>query len=553
MKKIDLLILLFFIITSVFTLKDLFKQGFYTSHDGIHNIVRFYYYDQLLKDGQIPPRWASGLLNGYGYPLFIFSYHTPWFIAEILHSTGLSIIDSVKMTFLVGFILSGITMYFFLKIMFGRLPAYIGSFIYLYAPYRFSNILVRAAIGDATIFVFLPLIFLSLYKLKEKKDIDWRWILIGAISFALSLLSHAMVFLFAFFVIILSIIHYYLISKNIYFLRSSIILTVSGFSLSSFYLIPSIIERNYTKFNEIMGNAFVGNTFLNLKQLIYSPWGYGMMRAVEGGMSFQLGFVQWLVLLLSILLIIFLAIKRRQIADNKIKDAVFYILVFTVSIFLMLPPSIFIWRVISKIAVIDFTWRVLVIPVFSSAVLAGFLIYSIKGKTVKTIMALFIIILAIYTNRNHTRINQSLDWPLTFLLELEKTTNSFDEYTPKWVNNGYIKDKRDKIEVNNFTSKVNILSQKSNLLKFSLENTVREKVVINTVYYPGWKVYINDKLIETKPSANGVMEFEVGAGLNNILLKFAETNLRKVSNLISLMTFILLIGLTQKKRHQKTS
>ncbi len=101
MKKIDWLILFFIITASVFTLKDLFKPYFYTSHDGIHQVVRLYYFDQVLKDGQIPPRWVGGLLNGFGYPLFNFSYQMPWFIAEPLHLSGLSIFESIKMTFLI--------------------------------------------------------------------------------------------------------------------------------------------------------------------------------------------------------------------------------------------------------------------------------------------------------------------------------------------------------------------------------------------------------------------------------------------------------------------
>ena len=89
MKKIDWLIIFLITVLSVFVLKDLFKPYFYTSHDGIHQVVRLYYFDQALRDGQIPPRWAGGLLNGFGYPLFIFSYHLPWLMAEIPYIFGL--------------------------------------------------------------------------------------------------------------------------------------------------------------------------------------------------------------------------------------------------------------------------------------------------------------------------------------------------------------------------------------------------------------------------------------------------------------------------------
>ena len=176
MRKIDWLVVIFIILTSLITLRDLFKPGFYTSHDGIHQIVRFYYFDQSLREGQIPPRFAGGLLNGFGYPLFIFSYHLPWLIAEPLHLAGLSIFDSIKMTFLLGFIFSGIAMYFFQKAIFGTLAAFVGTTLYLFAPYRFSNIFVRAAIGDATSFIFPPIIFLALYKIKHSLTDKRKWV-----------------------------------------------------------------------------------------------------------------------------------------------------------------------------------------------------------------------------------------------------------------------------------------------------------------------------------------------------------------------------------------
>src|SRR3989338_10790443 len=127
MKRIDFFIIIFFLIISLFALRDLWGEGFYTSHDGSHQVARLYYFDKLLRDGQVPPRWVSELQNGYGYPLFIFSYQLPWFIAEPLYVAGFSIFDSIKLTFLIGFFLSGLSMYAFLKNTTGRMPAFAGA------------------------------------------------------------------------------------------------------------------------------------------------------------------------------------------------------------------------------------------------------------------------------------------------------------------------------------------------------------------------------------------------------------------------------------------
>src|SRR3989338_510683 len=97
MKKIDVLVFLFIILTSIFTLNDLFIPGFYTSHDGPHQVVRAYYYHQLLWEGQIPPRYVGSLNFGFGYPLFIFSYHLPWLMTEVFRLLGSTVFGSIKL------------------------------------------------------------------------------------------------------------------------------------------------------------------------------------------------------------------------------------------------------------------------------------------------------------------------------------------------------------------------------------------------------------------------------------------------------------------------
>ena len=539
MKKIDWIILAVITIFSIFILKDLYKSGFYTSHDGPHQVVRLYYFDQAVRDGQIPPRWVGGLLNGFGYPLFIFSYHFPWFIAESMLLLGLSIIDSIKMTFLIGFILSGFTMYFFQKEVFGRLAAISAVTVYLLAPYRFSNIFVRAAIGDATIFIFPPLLFLSVYKLKTTNNKVWMWISLAAVSIAGMLLSHAMVFLLFFLAYFMYFVWSFILSKKrILILRNYITSTFLGFCLAGYYFIPSFIERNFTKFESIMKSTFVGNTFLNLKELIYSPWGYGMMHAKEGGMSFQVGITQWIVVVLSGLLIIYYLVKKDKRNNKHITEAGFYLIIFILSIILMLPISLPFWKMISDFVIVDFTWRILPVTIFSTAVLAGFVISKIRFHV---FIALFILLAALYTNRNHIRINKSLDWSIPFYLKLEKTTNSYDEYTPKWVGSEIVdKPPKNKIEFSSRKAEIRIIKESSNLLDFTINSDERGMVKVNTLYYPGWNATVNSQKTQINSDA-GLINIPVDAGASHIILKFGETPLRLASDLVTLSAIFFLI------------
>ncbi len=538
--KTDWLIIIFIIILSIFTLKDLLRVGYYTSHDGLHQVARLYHFDKAFRDGQIPPRWAGDLLNGFGYPLFEFSYQLPWYIAEPMYLSGISVFDSIKYTFILGFVLSGITMYFFQRELYGRLAAFVGSIIYLYAPYRFSNIFVRGAIGDATSFIFPPLLFLSLYKLKKLNQIDWKWLSLGSIALTGILLSHAMIFLFFTLSIVLYFIFFIIfrqVKRNL--LLSGIFLVLMTIGLSAYYLIPSITEKSLTKFDDIMGPVYIGNSFVNFKSLLYSSWGYGTVDAREGAMSLQIGITQWFIFILAFLMIVFFFFKRKKTASkNNLMEAVFFLLLFVISILMTQPVSLIIWKLISRFAVIDFTFRILSITVFSASILSGFIVSRFKYPL---ILAVFIIGLAFYANRNNLRINKILDWPLDLILKSEITTNSNDEYTPKWINSHDVKKPIPKVEFTDNEAKIVIKKTKSNYLDFDIDVLKKGLVKINTVYYPGWIALVNGTRKDIIYESSGFMEIPLEIGHYDIQAKFIETPLRKLSDMITIITAVLIV------------
>src|SRR3990167_5108558 len=91
------------IIFGLFGAKAFFHHGFYTSHDGEHQLVRQYIFDRGLRDGQIPVRFSRQLYNGYGYPLFMFTYRLPFYAGEMLRLTGFSFVDAIKAVFFIAY------------------------------------------------------------------------------------------------------------------------------------------------------------------------------------------------------------------------------------------------------------------------------------------------------------------------------------------------------------------------------------------------------------------------------------------------------------------
>src|SRR3989339_489828 len=187
MKKSILVSILIILIFGFLGSKALFHSGFYTSHDGEHQLVRQYVFEQGLKDRQIPVRFNRQIYNGFGYPLFYFTYRLPFYIGEVFKIVGLSFADSIKSVFFITYIASGLAMFWFAR-RWGNFAGVIAAILYMWAPYRFSVIFVRAALGEHMAAVFVPLLFASV-RSSKKNNVN---VVLGALSLTGLFLSHAM-------------------------------------------------------------------------------------------------------------------------------------------------------------------------------------------------------------------------------------------------------------------------------------------------------------------------------------------------------------------------
>jgi hypothetical protein len=110
----------------------------------------------------------------------------------------------------------------------------------------------------------------SLYRKQNQKPL-----LIGAFSLAGALLSHAMLtFLFLPFLAALIIFSLWQAKKKVSLALSYIKLGLLFLGLSAYYWLPATIEKRYTMFSHVLTDFYVQH-FPTLRQLIYSPWGYG--------------------------------------------------------------------------------------------------------------------------------------------------------------------------------------------------------------------------------------------------------------------------------------
>lgn len=152
--------------------------------------------DHCLRQGALWPRWPPDLVYGYGYPLFNFFPPLSFYPAELFHLLGFSFARAWNTAFVLYILLSGMTMYLFVKDIFGEKSPLVAAVAYMYAPYQLYNALYRGNLGESMALPLLPLILWAFRRLLISGKI--RYLVLSALSYAALVLTHNVIsFIFA--------------------------------------------------------------------------------------------------------------------------------------------------------------------------------------------------------------------------------------------------------------------------------------------------------------------------------------------------------------------
>lgn len=539
---------LYLLLLSLIGIKALMSPGFFTSHDGYHQIVRLLHFHQGILDGQLPVRWAGQALYGFGYPLFYFTYQLPFFLGELFLRFGFSLADSIKILFILAYPISGLIMYGFAKDLWGKWAGFFTAVLYLWAPYRFSTIFVRGSLGEHFTWIFLPLVLWGCWSLC--RQYYRRGVLFLGLGLAGLVLSHAIMTQLAIIPIVLFwLTTFFLSNAKVRSFLFSFLGVALGFGLSAFYLIPSFDMKQY------IGGfppSHIFDHFVTFKQLLYSPWGFGFSfpGTAYDAMSFQLGIPQWIVVGLSILLMLFLLWRRRLRSLDAI--AIMFLFVLAGSLVMMSEYSKPVWLAIKQYVAVDFPWRLLLIATLCAALLGGYFASRIRPKFFGVILSVGLILLTLYANRNHINVNLYEPNPMQYVYPTQ-TSSSYEEYTPVGANLKLAEDPVNHI-VNILDGKIDIgnVIKTSRLIAFDTDAETESRLSINQFYFPTWNLFLDSILQPVQVDSYGIWDFLVPEGKHRVTIELLDPPLHRFSNILTLgsifLTMLLALSVLNEKR-----
>lgn len=524
------LVVIFFSFSSVFSL---LHPGLPPTHDGEYHIVRFYQFNKVLQDGQWYPRWQPDLNYGYGSPLLNYYYPLPNYVASLLHSFGVSFIDTFKLQMIIATVIGGIFFFLWTRIFWGSIGAVVASISYTYTPYYFVDVFIRGSVGEVWAIALFPAVlffYTSLYRDKEKSKIY-----LGSISLALTVFSHNILAYMFFLFFISYLVFLSVIYKNKR-TKDSIKSVLLGLGLSTIFWLPALWERSYVKGLHIFD---IYPHFPEIYQLLFPSWGAGFSGAdLENQMSFQIGILNLFGIFAGIF-IIFIGIKENK----KIREVLlFFVIEFFVTFFLMTKWSYIIWKSIPLLDYFQFPWRLLSLAMLISSFAIGAIFESsfLKGKKhISLVIAAGIILFAYFLTKDYKTpayyLSRSDDYYLTKDNFIDGTNTPGNAFNTVWFNAPSIRQK-DRILFKKNDGKV--IASKITPIKYTFDLEIQNdaKAIINTAYFPGWKARVDGKKVDIRITKEGLMEIDLPKHTKKLFVNFENTKVRNIAGYISLIS-----------------
>ncbi len=503
-KLLKYLIIVF--ILSIPSIFALLRPGFFITDDGNWMIIRFSAFYEALRNGQFPVRFLPRLNNGFGYPVANFLYPLFMYIGVPIHIIGFNFVNTVKIIFGLSLISSSVFSFLWLRKKFDNLSSLIGSLVYLYFPYHLWDVYKRGSIGEVLALLIVPFILWQI----ERNSLFFI-----SIGIALLVLSHNSLALL-FLPIIL--IYYYLSKKD---LKKILFTLFFGLGMSLFFWLPALFERKFVVFDKVLVSNF-SDYFVNLNNLNLI------------GLIFLLSF-----------LLTFFIVKR-------VKDKNYYLffIVSIICLFLIFPISQFLWPLFSSF--IQFPFRLISVLILTTAFFVAFQLNYLKGRN-KIVLIIIYLALLVFSAKDFIYPKNFTNYPDTFYSTNQDTTTVKNEYMPKWVKSIPVSNPSSKVEIIKGEGEISNLKSNGNTISFNIEVKEKALVSINTIYYPGWVVKIDNKeSVINYDNEMGLIQFNVKKGSHFVKAYFKETSLRLVVDFISLVSFFALILLSIKLKPKKS-
>ncbi len=530
---------------------DAFELRMPTTHD------MFLHYDQMrsfytgLAAGEIYPRWEEETNRGFGAPTT--SYYPPgiYYLTSACYAITRDWLRALLDAHLMMMIASAASLYIYARQVMGRGAATAAMAAYIFLPYHTADQYQRGAMAELLVFVWMPLMLLFGERLMNApSQARKRSALFGiaglAASYGAFLWSHpptAYQFTLGFgvYVLVLSVMR-----KEWKGLVAVGVAMALGIGLAAVYLLPAAIEQ------DLIHKEFISETWPYHKTYIFV---HDLYNADVHSGFFKL--IDWIWItgtaIIAVAAITLLWLKRRALesAPALKQRVLLWVILGGLASFMMTRASMPLGRLIPKIDIGVFTWRMLAITTLVVALIAGAFTQaaidaaarrSSSERLLFASLAAFIIVGGIGFSAVAVA-RPAIEAPV-----FEPEPEHFNAATIPSSAPADPSELADDVPQAELATEENgevvVEEWKPQHRVVRADLVEDDELLVRTFNFPGWTATVDGQQVPIKTSEElGDMEIDLRSGLHRVTLDFLETPVRHTFRIVTLCSFGLLIAL----------
>lgn len=557
---------------TVFSSLPMIYRYLIVGHDLTFHIARIAEIAEGIKAGNWLIKIQPDMINGYGYATPLFYPQLFLYIPALLYVIGFPLHTSYQIFIvLINFGTCLISYVSLVKICKNKNLAFIGSFLYVLAPYRLSELYVAGRLGEILSMIFFPLIIYGIYNIySEEKTLTFKKCIPLILGVSGVMQSHLVSILF----VGIFAIMYVLFNlrktfkpKRLCYLAVSVMVVIM---LNAWFIVPFIDSMDM----DIMVNGdgilrFQGSGVypIQMPALFYFGRGTNVPMLVSDEFCLSMGAA------LIIGITVWLYAHYKSVNSEKRNEGMFALGNIT-GIFAIMTIVfslwIFPWDEINNIsrtiavwlAKVEFSWRFLSVGTAFAAFCTVSGLYYAKELN-KRIYSYSIIAMAAFTiisagffyadlafGSNAAQIcskNDVDDFALGVTNDYQLAGTDLD-----MCKNKQIDVTSDLLTVTSYSS----VGGKTEIGVMNAGTEAFEKVIIPVFYYPGYKAYDSDtgEQFYIEAGANKKIMVNVPAGYNGkITVRYVEKGVWRLAEIVSLLTLLALVITACINNRKKTA
>ncbi|HSB09423.1 MAG TPA: hypothetical protein VLM38_07900 [Blastocatellia bacterium] len=512
-----------------------------TTHD------MFLHYDQMrsfyngLAAGEIYPRWEEETNRGFGAPTT--SYYPPgiYYLTSALYAVTRDWLRALLDAHLLMMIAAAAALYVYARQVMGRAAAIAAMAAYIFLPYHTVDQYQRGAIAELLVFVWMPAMLLFGERLmRAPSQTGQRSLLASAAGLAASygafLWSHpptAYQFTLGFGVYVLALSVLRREWKGLMAVGAAMAL---GIGLSAVYLLPAAIDQNLIHREYISETWPYHKTYIFVHDLYNSDVHRGFFKLLD-----------WIWItgttVIAIAAMTLLWLKRQALSSASLKQRVaLWVMLGGLASFMMIRASMPIGKLIPKIDIGVFTWRMLAITTLVVALVAGAFTQAAIDAAARGSRSDKLLFAALAGLIIAGGVGLS-----AFAVAAPMIESPVFEPEPEHLNWATIPGSApaDPTELPDDVRQAELATEgngdvvveewkpQHRVVRAELKED--DELLIRTFNFPGWTATVDGQQVPIKTSDElGDMEIELRAGSHRITLDFLETPVRRAFRFVTL-------------------